>query len=69
MLYAVLRNGRTFGLFARAFIACHKSHFACSVSQIWASQPVSASRLVTAYVRFQNLNLVPIHILAGEPGA
>ena len=32
--YAVLRSGRTFGRLRRALIACHRSHFACSVSQI-----------------------------------
>lgn len=41
--YAVLRNRRTFGRFPRAFMACHRSHFACSASQICASEPVSAS--------------------------
>ena len=41
--YAVLRSGRTLGLCGRDFMACHRSHFACSVSQICASQPVSAS--------------------------
>jgi hypothetical protein len=34
MPYAVLRSGRTFGRLPRALIACHRSHFACSVSQI-----------------------------------
>jgi hypothetical protein len=40
--YAVLRRGRTFGLRPRAIMACQRSHFTCSVSQICASQPVSA---------------------------
>jgi hypothetical protein len=31
---AVWRSGRTFGRLPRALNACHRSHFACSVSQI-----------------------------------
>jgi hypothetical protein len=44
--YAVLRRGRTFGLCPRAFKACQRSHFACSVSQISAPPSLSAPRSI-----------------------
>jgi hypothetical protein len=44
--YAVLRNGRTFGLCPRAFTACHRSHFACSVSQTLSSIEAGAAKIL-----------------------
>ncbi|HUE89440.1 MAG TPA: Fic family protein, partial [Vicinamibacterales bacterium] len=42
--HAVRGSGRTLGRCPRAFAACQRSHFAWSVSQIWASQRVKASK-------------------------
>jgi hypothetical protein len=48
--YAGLSQGRTFGLGPLVLMACHRSQFTCSVSQIWAFQTVSAwsSKAVSA---------------------
>jgi hypothetical protein len=44
MSYAVLESARTFGRRPRAFMACHRSHFAWSANQICASHRVSGAR-------------------------
>ena len=43
VLYAGLESARTSGRRPRAFMACHRSHFAWSVNQIVRSHRVSAS--------------------------